>query len=548
MKYKNVLITSLISFSSVVLLSGCSSNASVDSHTLRLLNWEDYIYEPTEDGEAPSILDQFTSYIEETEGYTPTIIYDTFDTNETMMNSLKTGKYTYDLICPSDYTIQKMIRQDMLEPYDFSQIPNYENHCSPYLRNIFKNIKAKNGVTGQECIVDDYAAGYMWGTLGILYNPTFAKFVDISEEEVHADMNDWNVLWNEKYNKTISIKDSMRDTYSVGIMRVYNEDRPDLGVDKGFKTLKSEYESNVLSKEEYNAALNVLFNKNDEATVNAVQSVLLDLKKNIFGFEVDSGKEDINTGKIGINIAWSGDAVYSMNTADGYGDAGATLYYQIPETGGNIWFDGWVMPKSSTLNKDLAQKFVDFISNPTYAALNMYGIGYSSFIGGDDIMEQVKMWYDPRAYSLFQYDDAKGDWVYDENGNYVPVEGMEDKSWNDVPIDETWNKVDLSYFFDGTGEYTEEDMTFYTTELHRQFSTQYPDINEIPRLAVMDDYGDANSRILDMWEIVKSDSLPLWAIILFVFEILAVAGILCYFFIRGYLNKKRRQKRKAESN
>jgi spermidine/putrescine transport system substrate-binding protein len=529
------------------LASGCSnSNGELNPHTLRVLNWEDYIYEPTEEGEPNSIIDQFKDYIEETEGFRPTVIYDTFDTNETMLNSLKTGKYTYDLICPSDYTIQKMLTNNLLEPYDFSQMPNYSNHCSPYLRQVFKNIKAYDA-SKKEYIVDDYAAGYMWGTLGILYNPTFSKIQDrgISEEQVQLDMSDWNELWDNKYNKTISIKDSMRDTYSVGIMRVYDQE---------LKDLKNQYYNSDGTPKDgadltaYNNSLSEIFNRHDKDTINKVQTQLLDLKNNIFGFEVDSGKEDINTGKIGINLAWSGDAVYSMDKGDAYGDNGVTLYYQIPKTGGNIWFDGWVMPKSTSLNKDLAQKFIDFISNPTYAALNMYGIGYSSFIGGDDIMEQVKMWYDPRAYVLYQYDADADDWVYDDEGNYVKNPGYEDKSWNDVEIDEAWTKMDLSYFFTGTGEYTPSDMTFYTEEINRQFQTQYPSEEEIARLAVMDDYGDANSDVLNMWEIVKTDNLHTWALILLIAEIVLVAAGVSYYLIHKQILKKKHNQRRLEEH
>lgn len=546
MKYRNILLTTLVVLSSTALLAGCSSQGERE-HTLRVLNWEDYIYQPTEDGEPSALLDQFVDYIEEKDGYRPTIVYDTFDTNETMLNSLKTGKYTYDLICPSDYMIQKMLSQDLLEPYDFSQMPNYVSHCSPYLRNIFKDIKSTSVANGTEYVVDDYAVGYMWGTLGILYNPAFKDLADIPEEQIAEDMGDWNALWDSKYSKTISIKDSMRDTYSIGIMRVYDQDRPDLGVEKGFTTLKNEFADGIISSVEYNASLTKIFNMHDDATVAAVQQALIDLKSNIFGFEVDSGKEDITTGKIGINTAWSGDAVYSMDKGDAYGESGVTLYYKIPETGGNIWFDGWVMPKSDTLNKKLAEEFVDFLSSPSNAALNMYGIGYSSFIGGDEIMEQLKMWYDPRAYELFQYDESAGDWVYDEEGNYVPIEGMEDKSWNDIAPSEDWYTIDLSYFFDETGDYTLDDMTFYSTEINRQFSTQYPDINEIDHLAIMADYGEANSKILNMWEIVKSDSLPLWAILLFAAEIILAAGLIAYFLIRRQINKNRRAQRKAKN-
>ena len=152
-----------------------------------------------------------------------------------------------------------------------------------------------------------------------------------------------------------------------------------------------------------------------------MKETLLRLKENIFGFEVDSGKEDIVKGMIGINLVWSGDAVYATDTAeDPEANNPQTLYYSIPKTGGNIWFDGWVMPKSSSLHKEEAQEFVDFLSLPEVAAMGMDTIGYTSFIAGDTILDLIRQWYDPRTYAMYVYHDDPEDWeesdfVYDES-------------------------------------------------------------------------------------------------------------------------------------
>jgi spermidine/putrescine-binding protein len=122
-----------------------------------------------------------------------------------------------------------------------------------------------------------------------------------------------------------------------------------------------------------------------KSIVDAVQAALIQLKSDSFGLEVDSGKTDIISGdKSGIDTAWSGDAVTSLNNAD---ELGNTLYYSIPKTGGNIWFDAWVLIKRDGLEQEYAQKFIDFISRPDIAAANMDYIGYTSFIAGDDILD-----------------------------------------------------------------------------------------------------------------------------------------------------------------
>ena len=520
-------------------LGACSQDNDVIY--LRVLNSEDYIYIPEEEGEPDSMVDQFEAYCKEDLGLNVKVIYETFDTNETMLNTLKTGKAKYDLVCPSDYVIQKMIMQDMIEPFDFDKLPNYVDHCPEFLRNVFKDIKAADS-QGVEHNVDEYAVGYMWGTLGILYNPAFKTFESrgYDVEEVMEDMTDWNILWDSKYKGTISIKDSMRDTYSVGIMRVYDEE---------FKELKEQYDAGQLTDEQYNKQLTAIFNRSDTETVSKVEKELLSLKDNIFGFEVDSGKEDINTGKIGINIAWSGDAVYAMDKGDGYG---VEIYYSIPETGGNIWFDGWVMPKSSSLNKELAHEFLNFMSDPSNAQLNMYGVGYTPFIGGEEVLDYAKMLYDERAYYLYQYDEENDDWVYDDEGNYVPIEGREDLDWNSPEViayaeAQEIEPVDLSYMFDNTkgeGEnFAADDMIFYPSEIGRQFSAQYPTSEEIKRLAVMQDFGENNKYILDMWENVKTNKLPVWAIILLVTEIVIAIGAIVYVLVSKKIKKDNRKRR-----
>ena len=483
MKKINLLSLTLL-FATAISVGTLRSNASVihadsDSETLMVYNWGDYIYdasEPIEDeegNEIPSIIDQFEAYYAEKHpGKKVHVEYETFDTNEVMLNEIKTGKTQYDLICPSDYIIQKMSRENMLEKIDLTQIPNYQKYASKYLQKLF----ADNGW-------DEYACGYMWGTVGLTYNP---EYVD------EYDMRSWQSLWSIDYNKKILIKDSMRDTYLVGIMKVYRQE---------LDAAKERFEEGLITTAEYNSIISEIFNRHDDETLSLVEHSLSVLKKNIYGFEVDSGKNDIVTGKVDINLAWSGDAVFSMNTAEE--EDGVILNYSIPEEGSNIWFDGWCMPKGA--NKELAYEFLNFISLPSIARLNMEFIGYTSFIAGDEILDMV--W----------------DWYGDEEGEY---------------------SVDLTYFFDGSlsDEYDTSKMVVKTAELGRQFSAQYPSLDVVNRCAVMEDFGDENEKVVAMWETIKANDVPLWIIITVC--ALAVGGIGIYGVSKYNKTRHRRRRRK----
>ena len=601
-------------------LAACGgAGASGETINLRVLNWEDYIgeyeLEVDLDGDGeyelyPDVISAFEAYERNVLGKNVKVIYDTFDTNETMLSSLKTGKSTYDLICPSDYTIQKMMSQGMLEPFDEDATPNYDEYASHYLQEQMNYIKADDG-EGNLTPISEYSRGYMWGTLGILYNPAkVSKDRGVSEDQVKFDMADWNSLWSPTYHGEMSIKDSMRDTYSVGIMKLFDSEIRQAIEDSGYYDenldLKEGVESdeiiNNITTDELFLTMDEIFNRCDRETVNEVEDVLLSLKENVFGFEVDSGKDDIIKGLIGMNLAWSGDAVYSMDR--GENEADETIYYSVPKTGGNIWFDGWVMPKSDSLHKQEAQEFVDFLSRPDISTANMDTIGYTSFIAGNDVLDLIRLWYDPRSYAMYAYADETAlggswedsDFAYDDDGNIVYQDGtgldedgyidygehdMTGSTYEMAVVDGTpmtweqyqdeilgyrWDVVDLTYMFEGTiddeeGIYDFDSTSpdnnpylFYTDELEyieidgetvtagRQFYAQYPPSYLIPKLAAMKDYGDNNRFVLTMWENVKGNNLPVWGVIVFGAVIAGVAG----FAIAALVTKMRYRKLKVE--
>ena len=580
-------------------LSGCSSE-KVDEEAeeeenageiqLHILNVEDYIAEDEEDEDTHEITygveTLFEAYCKDVLGKDVNVVYETTDTPETMLMLLQTGKY-YDLICPSDYMIQRMGREGLIEPLDLSlvstekefeykdedevvfefstgDVDNYTNYSSrrvrEYLDNCFLDQKCYEGKDAEYIASHPLAIGYMWGTLGILFNPTYGTF---EEEDTISDMQSWDAFWNETYKNKSSVKDSMRDTFAVGVIHKYYEDFELNGVSKkGFKSLMTDYREGNLTAEEYNAEIDKIFNMDENYVGNkkdVIYNVLDDLhelKKNIRGLEVDTGKNDIVNGYIGVNCAWSGDAVYSMEQAEE--EKELELYYSIPNTGSNLWMDAWCMPKSSLRSeaqKELAELFLDFLSIPEYTAQNMDYTGYTPFTAGNEILDLTREWYD------YRYDEET-----EEFDDTIPTE--------EEIAELGLQRVDLSYFFEGT--LTDEDgnviddpdaYIFYSDcylpyaevdkegnvkngnrAVGREFFCQFPDEYTLTRCAVMRDFGPQNEAVLKMWEKFKSDALPVWAIVLFIVEVSAALALVLYFVIGKRMKYSLRKKRKEEQN
>ena len=523
--------------------------------TLRLLNVEDYIYErdPKEPDTEPDLVDQFVTYIdEEYHDMFPkgvAVSYETTDTPESMFNLMKLSQGSYDLVCPSDYMIQKLIVNDMIMPMNIDEehMPNYIGNASS-IKDRLDAISAVNGKTGETCYLANYAVGYMWGTLGLLFDPAYGGR---DPEQTIEDMQEWDVLWNPDYKGISSIKDSVRDTYAIGLLHAFDDE---------FAALKESYDKGEITAEKYNEDFSELFNKCDNETLDKVRQSLTKLKGNVFGMEVDSGKQDIVTGKIGINFAWSGDAVYSMEQAEE--EKELELYYSIPNTGSNLWMDAWCMPKSSQRSeaqKELAELFLDFLSIPEYTAQNMEYTGYTPFTAGNEILDLTRSWYD------YRYDEETEEF----DDEFAPTaEEIEELGLQ---------KIDLSYFFDGTltdedgnplsAEESAEACVFYSDcylpnaetdaegnivggnrAVGRNFFCQFPDEETLVRCAVMRDFGSQNEAVLKMWEKFKSDALPVWAIVLFIVEVSAALVLVLYFVIGKRMKYSLRKKRKEEVN
>lgn len=464
---KSILSTALaltLCLPSLALFSGCSQK---DTIVLRVYNWEEYIDEGGEesyyDPEANHMATDFELWYKETYEKDVRVEYSKFGTNEDLYNQLKLGD-KYDLICPSEYMIMKLAAEGMLEPYsaEFFDETNDKNYyirnVSPFIKDVFENGKVTIGEEVHSW--SEYAAGYMWGTTGLVYNPE-----TVSEEDLEQG---WSIMLDEKFKGRVTTKDNVRDSYFVGLGIYYRDEL--LSLDK--------------NAADYNERVTEIMNRTDEASIAGVQDVLLRMKQNIFGFETDTGKKDMVTGKIDINFAWGGDAVYAMDEAEGDEktpeDERVYLNYYIPEESSNLFFDGWAIPKDENRSEDVkkaAEAFVNFMSIPENAVRNMDYIGYASVIAGDEEHSEIRDYIDDTYAS-------------DDEDDMVPY--------------------DLSYFFgleDGSVV-----IDTFSDQLQRQLYAQFPPKEVMTHCAVMDYYGSAEEGINELWTKIKGEALDAWAI------------------------------------
>lgn len=279
---------------------GCANKANSSSKTLNVFNNGDYIQE-----------DLIKKFEKET-GIK--VNYTTYDSNEIMYQKVKNSPGTYDVIFPSDYMVEKMTKEDMLEKIDFNNVSNYKN-----IDDKFKSLSYDPN--------NEYSVPYMWGTIGILYN----------SDKVKEDITSWSDLWNEKYKNNILMFDSIRDTMGIGLKK-----------------------------------LGYSLNSTDSSQVDKAAQDLAKQKPLVQSYVMDEVKDKMVAGEADIATVYSGDAVYIKNQAKD-----KNFKYVVPKEGSNKWFDTMVIPKGSK-NKTEAEKFIDFLCDAQNAKDNVDYIGYST--------------------------------------------------------------------------------------------------------------------------------------------------------------------------
>ncbi|NLY47967.1 MAG: ABC transporter substrate-binding protein [Clostridiales bacterium] len=281
----------------MLLLAGCSKG---DGEKVYVYNWGEYI-----DEETLELFEKETG-IE--------VVYEEFEQNEDMYPKVQSGAVRYDVICPSDYMIQKMIENDLLAELNYDNIPNIKYIDPAYLKS------AEEFDPGNK-----YSVPYCWGTLGILYNKT----------KVDEPIDSWGVLFDEKYAGEILMIESVRDGFAIALKY--------LGYD---------------------------LNTTSEAELEEAKELLKKQYPLVQGYFVDQVRDKLIGGEAAIGVIYSGEAIYSQRE-------NPDLEYVVPKEGSNVWIDGWVIPKNCR-NKENAEAFINFMCRPDIALMNFEYITYST--------------------------------------------------------------------------------------------------------------------------------------------------------------------------
>ena len=248
------------------------------------------------------------------------VIYDTFETNEEMYPVIQAGGVVYDAVCPSDYMIEKMMQNHLLQEVDFNNVPNIKEIGKDYMK-----------MCEQFDPGNKYVVPYTTGTVGILYNKKMLDDLGVPYPTKWAD------LWNPKLKGEILMQDSVRDAFMVALK-------------------KEGHSMNTVSDAELDEALQDLIKQ----------------KPLVQAYVVDQVRDKMIGEEAAVGVIYSGEILYVQGELEG---TDVEIDYAIPEEGTNVWFDGWVIPWNAK-HKENAEKWMDFLCRPDIAAKNFEYITY----------------------------------------------------------------------------------------------------------------------------------------------------------------------------
>lgn len=355
-KVKKILIQRVVPVAICIVFIGggfyyAKENDVMNGEKLVVYNWGEYI--------DPEVLTMF----EEETGID--IVYEEFETNEILYPKISSGAIAYDVICPSDYMIQRMIENDLLSEINFDNIPNLKNIGKQYLERS-RQFDPEN----------KYSVPYCWGTVGILYNKMM----------VDEPVDSWSILWDPKYKDNILMQDSVRDAFGV--------------------TLKY---------------LGYSLNSIDLDELTEAKNLLIEQKPLVQAYVIDQVRDKMIGNEAALGVIYSGEAIYTQKE-------NPNLEYVIPKEGSNIWIDSWVIPKNAE-HKENAEKFINFLCRPDIALMNFEYITYSTpneaareLIEDESIRNSEIAFPDLSKYDnleTFQYLGTEADQVYGDLWNKV---------------------------------------------------------------------------------------------------------------------------------
>ena len=350
---KGLLVTASFFVVAAVSFTTYRHFASPASNELYVYNWGEYIDE--------SVIQDFEA---ETGIH---VVYDLFETNEEMYPVIEAGGVAYDVVCPSDYMIQKMVENDLLAEIDFDNIPNIDQIDPEYMERS-KAFDPEN----------KYSVPYTWGTVGILYN-------DKRLEELGVEPPDsWMDLWDPRLSGEILMQDSVRDAFMCAL-------KP----------------------------LGYSLNSTDPGELEEAKELLIQQKPLVQAYVIDQVRDKMLGEEAAVGVIYSGEMLYLQELAEG---KDFHLEYVIPQEGTNLWIDSWVIPKNAR-NKENAEKWIDFLCRPDIAKRNFEYITYATPNRGafellDPELQQNKAvfpdWDSLQNAEVYQYLGDEVDSLYNE--------------------------------------------------------------------------------------------------------------------------------------
>lgn len=274
--------------------------------TINVYNWGEYV--PTGEDGTIDINSEFTKLT----GIK--INYSTYATNEELYAKLRAGAASYDVIIPSDYMISRMIKEDMLQPLDFDNIPNYK-----YIMDKFKSPEYDSDAK--------FSIPYTWGTVGIVYN---SELTDLSEDEI-----DWDVFWNSDYADNVLMFDNPRDAFAIA-----------------------------------QSLLGQSMNTEDKKELRAAADKLKEQKKNVQAYVMDEIFDKMGAGEAAFAPYYAGDAITMMEDNESLG-------FVLPKSGTNLFIDAMCIPKCAK-QKQAAEMYINFMCEPETALAVADYLGYST--------------------------------------------------------------------------------------------------------------------------------------------------------------------------
>lgn len=336
------LLTSLLAVATMFTLTACGGDSNADKpyagQELHLYNWGEYMGE------------NYISGFEDLTG--ATVVVDYFDSNEAMYIKVANGE-PYDILVPSDYMIERLIQEDLIQKLDKDKIT-----CMDELVDAIKGLPYDPN--------NDYSIPYFWGTVGIVYDKTKVSEADLEKEG-------YNIFLDTKYKGDIYLYDSERDSFMMALKA--------LG-----------YSMNTKDEKELEEAYNWLVKCVETMEPEIVTDEIID---------------NMAQGRKALGLIYSGDAAYVMSENENMG-------FYMPETGTNLWSDAMVIPKNAE-NVELAHEFINYACSYEAAMDNSSFVGYTS--ANQEVMDELANGdyeginaYVPRTGNdkdeVFEYDEA----------------------------------------------------------------------------------------------------------------------------------------------